>query len=299
MKKPSVKDQWAPNNGALKYIIRVPRNAKEAIQFDQENGNKIWADAILKELEALMSTKVFRKLPSSLQEATAKVFQFVPLWMIFDIKVDLRRKARLFIGGHVIYSSGHEVYASTMKSVSASILMKITAANNLDVMMGDIGNAYINSNMQEKIYTCAGTEFDLVGIMAEGNLMEVIKALYGLLASGNRLHAHLSHTLRVMVFKPTSFDPDVCIRGHKGGYDYIRRHTNDVLVVALNPTSIFEKLKETYTVKAFGPPKVHLGCDYAQVKKGDTTWWVTGRSTYIMECLRKVCALIKVTTLWK
>ena len=70
----TVKDQWAPNNGALKYIIRSPRNAKEAIQFDQENGNRIWADAILKELEALMFTKVFRKLPSSLQNATAKVF---------------------------------------------------------------------------------------------------------------------------------------------------------------------------------------------------------------------------------
>ena len=102
----------------------------------------------------------------------------------------------------------------------------------------------------------------------------MVKALYGLPTSGNRWNAHLSQTLREMGFKPTHFDPDVWIRGREGGYDYIGTHTNDVLVVALDPTSIFEKFKETYTIKKFGPPKVHLGCDYAQVTKGSKTKWV-------------------------
>ena len=101
--------------------------------------------------------------------------------------------------------------------------------------------------------------------------MEVIKALYGLPTSGNSWHSHLSHTLREMVFKPTNFDPDVWIRGRKGGYDYIRTNTNDVLVLAVKPTSIFDKLKENYIIKDFVPPKFHLGCDYAKVIKGTTT----------------------------
>ena len=63
---PSGKDRRALNKGRLKYGIRVPRNAKNSIQFDQDNGNKLWANVILKELEALMSMIVFRKLPSSL-----------------------------------------------------------------------------------------------------------------------------------------------------------------------------------------------------------------------------------------
>ena len=58
-------------------------------------------------------------------------------------------------------------------------------------------------------------------------------------------------------------------------------------------------MKETYKIEAFVPPKVHLGCDYAQVKKGDTTRWVMGSSTYITECLRKVCVLLNITTLRK
>ena len=53
-------------------------------------------------------------------------------------------------------------------------------------MTGDIGNAYLNANMQENIYTRSGTRFELVGIMSDETLMEVIKALYGLPTSGNR-----------------------------------------------------------------------------------------------------------------
>ena len=133
-----------------------------------------------------MSMRVFRKLLSLLRKAREKGSKFALLRMIFDVKVDLRRKARLVIGGHVVYSSGHEVYESTMKSVSARILMKIVAANNLDVMTGDIGNAYLNTNTQEKIYTRSGTEFEVVGIMDEGNLMEFIKAISSSPNSGNR-----------------------------------------------------------------------------------------------------------------
>ena len=253
------KDQNAPNNSGMKYGMRFPRNTKEADQFYKENGNLLWQNAILKELEALMYMKIFKKLRLSLRKARSKGFQFTTLRMIFEVKVDLRRKARLFIEGHVIDSSRHEVYASTMKSVPARILKTIAAVNNLYVMTGDIGNAYLNDNNEDKIYTRAGPKFEVVGIMAEENLLEVIKALHGLPTSGNRWHAHLSHTLREMGFKPTRFDPDVWIRGGEGSYDYIGTHTDYVLVVAVEPTSIFENLKETYTIKAFSPPLVHLG----------------------------------------
>ena len=76
-----------------------------------------------------------------MRNSRAKGFQLVPLRMIFDNEVDLRRKVRLVIGVHVVNSSGHEVYVSTMNSVSAIILMTIAATNYLYAMTGDIGNA--------------------------------------------------------------------------------------------------------------------------------------------------------------
>ena len=106
-------------------------------------------------------------------------------------------------------------------------------------MTGDIGNAYLNSNTEKNIYSCAGAKFELVGIVAKGTLLEVFKAIYRLPTCKSRWYAQLSHTLRAMGFMPTPFDPDVWIRGREGGYDYIRTHTNDVLIVAVKPTSIF------------------------------------------------------------
>ena len=91
------------------------------------------------------------KLPLSLRKSRAKVYQFAPLWMVFDVEVDLRRKSRLVIGGEVINSSGHEVYERTTKSVSAKILMTIATTNNLNVMTGDIHNTYLNANTEENI----------------------------------------------------------------------------------------------------------------------------------------------------
>ena len=114
----------------------------------------------------------FKKLPSSLRKARAKGYQFAPLWVIFDVKVDLRRKSRLVIGGHIVNLSRHEIYASTMKSVSSRIMMKIVDANNMDVMKGEIGNAYFNTNTEENIYTGAGADFEFVVIMDEGGYWE-------------------------------------------------------------------------------------------------------------------------------
>ena len=110
--------------------------------------------------------------------------------------------------------------------------MTIAAANNLIVMTGNIGNAYLNANTQENIYTHAGIQFQFVGIMVEGTLLEVIKALYGLPTSGNRWHAHLLHTMKEIVFKPIRIDQDIWIIGRQGGQDYIRTHIDDVLVLA-------------------------------------------------------------------
>ena len=93
------------------------------------------------------------------------------------------------------------------------------------------------------MYTRAGARFKLVGIMTEGNLLEVLKALYIFTTSGNRQNTHLLHTLRVIGFKRTIFDPDVCIKGRKGGCNRIVTHTDDVLVVAVDSIYIFTKLK--------------------------------------------------------
>ena len=55
LKKPIGKHWHPPNKGGLKYGIRFPMNTNKTAQFDQDNYDKLWANEILKELEALMS----------------------------------------------------------------------------------------------------------------------------------------------------------------------------------------------------------------------------------------------------
>ena len=50
-----------------------------------------------------MLMSVFKKISLSPHKARAKVCHFVNLRIIFDVKVDLRRKSRLVIGSHVVY----------------------------------------------------------------------------------------------------------------------------------------------------------------------------------------------------
>ena len=50
-------------------------------------------------------------------------------------------------------------------------------------------------------------------------------------------------------------------------------------------------------IKSFGALKVHLKCDYMQVKVSATTLWVMGSSTYTTETSQKVCTLLKVENL--
>ena len=45
-----------------KYGVRIPRNEKEAICLDCENGNTYWQDAIAEETGQLFEYKVFKDL---------------------------------------------------------------------------------------------------------------------------------------------------------------------------------------------------------------------------------------------
>eukprot|EP00957_Ditylum_brightwellii_P157069 11954356-Ditylum_brightwellii.AAC.1 len=58
-------------------------------------------------MEALERLNVFEYLDPNTKFQKEEGWQFSPMQMIFDIKQDLRRKARFVVDGHVIDSSEH------------------------------------------------------------------------------------------------------------------------------------------------------------------------------------------------
>ena len=71
--------------------------------------------------------------------------------LMFDVKKeDLRRKARLVVGGHVLDSSHLESCSSVVQSISVRMLLTIAAKKKLKVASGDVGNAFPHADTMEK-----------------------------------------------------------------------------------------------------------------------------------------------------
>jgi hypothetical protein len=266
----------------LKYGVRVPRSVRDAIELDKSNGNSLWQDAIKLEITSLIDLECFEFKPSDFSPGNE--FQKTTLMTVFDVKQDLRRKARLVAGGHLVDALDHDIYSSTVKGISVKLLHVIAHKANLKQLCGDVANAYVNAYTNEKVYAKAGPEFgsDLVG-----SIVIIQKALYGLRSSSERWHAHFADTLRALQFKQSRYDKDVWIRlGNESlFYEYVCTHVDDFMIVSKTPEKIMESIKATYSVKSVGPPDYYLGNDYKKDRQGR---WCIGCKKYLVEAIKRV-----------
>jgi hypothetical protein len=81
-----------------KFGIQVSKGIKNAIELDKKNGNQLWQEAIKTELKQLTDYQTFIVLDSGEDIPTG--YQKIPYHMVFDVKYDLRHKARLVAGGN-------------------------------------------------------------------------------------------------------------------------------------------------------------------------------------------------------
>ena len=81
-----------------KFGIKVPKSVEQAAQFDKENGNNLWWDAICQEMKNVrIAFEVFEGKVKDIPIG----YQKVDCHMIFNIKMgESRRKARMVAGGN-------------------------------------------------------------------------------------------------------------------------------------------------------------------------------------------------------
>jgi hypothetical protein len=166
-------------------------------------------------------------------------------------------------------------------SASIRILHLIAHANSLDILCGDVSNAFVNADTRERCYCRAGPEFG----DREGCIILIKKALYGLKSSAERWWRHFADSLRALGFKSTRFDRDVWIKDMGDTYAYVCTHVDDFKIVAKDPQSIMLKLQEKYLIKDVHPPRYYLGNDYVRREDGTTA---IGSTTYVKEVLRRL-----------
>jgi len=140
------------------------------------------------------------------------------------------------------------------------LLTFIAELNDLEVWATDIGNAYLESYTQEKVYIIAGPEFG----DRQGHTLVIRKALYGLKSSGIPWHEPLSDVLRDMGFIPSKAKHHIWMRDCGDHYEHIAVYVDDLLIASKDPSSIIKTLSDEHMFKLKGTSVVsfHLGCDW-------------------------------------
>jgi Reverse transcriptase (RNA-dependent DNA polymerase) len=266
-----------------KFGILIPRNINDARELDRLNGDTGWVDAINKEIGTLLELECFTFLDPDYKPGPE--YQFAPLRMIFEVKQDGRKKARLTIGGHVVDSHGISTRSTVVKTISVRLIDLISHRDNLTLKHGDVGNAFITAPCMEKIYSRATPEF---GERSE-SIVILNKALYGLRTSGRAFRNTFADFLRQLGFVPTRYDRDVWmrLRDSMDGYDYICTHVDDFKVAARDPDMWIQQIASVFTLKTAEDPDYYLGLNYNR-STDEPSVWITGCQTYVKECIRRV-----------
>lgn len=87
-------------------------------------------------------------------------YQKITVHMIFEIKMDFTRKARFVANGAMTETPSSVTYGLVVSQDSVRIMFTIAALNGLEVIMSDVGNAYLNTKPREKFYFIAGKELE-------------------------------------------------------------------------------------------------------------------------------------------
>ena len=67
--------------------------------------------------------------------------EFVKPYFVFDVKMDLTRKARLVARGSMTEATKEEIFASVVSRDTVRLFFLLAALNDLDVLSCDIQNA--------------------------------------------------------------------------------------------------------------------------------------------------------------
>jgi len=188
------------------YGFEVPRNHEQAMAIDPRNGNTKFADAENAEIFMIDDFATLEDL--GFGGNPGPDYKKIRVHVVYAVKHDGRHKARLVAGGHLTETPIDSVYSSVVSLRGIRLLTFVAELNDLEVWATDIGNAYLESYTQEKVYIVAEPEFG----DRQGHTLVIRKALYGLKSSGLRWDERLSDVLCNMGFIPSKAERDIWMR---------------------------------------------------------------------------------------
>ena len=133
----------------------------------------------------------------------------VSFHMIYDIKMDFARKARLVAEGCKTLNPVTSTYAGAVSRESVRIVFTYAALNGLDVWAADVQNEFLQAPCSKKYFTVCGPEF---GSEFIGKLAIIVRAVYGLKYAGDDFRNHLRDCMEHLGYESCKADPNLWMR---------------------------------------------------------------------------------------
>ena len=80
-------------------------------------------------------------------------YQEIGCHIVFNVKMDFSQKACFVVGGHTTESPVSITYSSVDSHENVCLSLLIAALSGLDIMLGDLQNAYLNMHMCQELLT--------------------------------------------------------------------------------------------------------------------------------------------------
>ena len=274
-----------------KYGIRVPDGFAEAYDLDVANQDNYWRNAISKEMKnSAMAFQIKERGEKPPPGYTRTTYH-----MVFDVKMDFTRKARLVLDGHKTPPpKNSSTYSGVVSRESVRIAFTYAALNDLDVCAADIQNAYLQAPNSEKYYIECGPEFGSENV---GKIALVVRALYGGPASGANFRNHLRDCMNLLGYQSCLADPDVWMRKAKKKKDgtpyweYVLLYVDDMLCISEEAKGGCEEIGKYFTLKpgSAGPPDIYLGGKVSMVTMPNgVTCHAYSSSQYVQNAVKNV-----------
>ena len=186
----------------MTFGIDIPGTVKEAGILDKASVNTIWKDATKLEMKnSCFSFKLYEK-----EDKFPVGHIKITCHLIFDLKLDITRKARYVAGVHLTDVPTYMTYSSVVNCDIFCIGFLMAALKNLDILAGDIQNAFLEAPLKGNIFFYAGDKWK----SDKYKVVFFVRSLYGLNSSALKFRNCFAETLDNLIgYKLSLAYPDI------------------------------------------------------------------------------------------
>jgi hypothetical protein len=135
-----------------------PQRNQEAIDLDKKNINHLWNGLIKTELKQLTDYQTFILLDSGEDIPTG--YQKISYRMVFDVKYDLRHKARIVAGGNWTVNDKEDIYSGVVRMDTVRIGFFLGELYGLSCCAcAHVTLEVLSYTKKEQVYITAASEF--------------------------------------------------------------------------------------------------------------------------------------------